>query len=136
VLFGKAKVKGPFIAIVMEYLDPSDGWMTLFKHQKQNKSIGEQPLHPQLARLLNTMKQNNVVHGDLRPVNIMVQGSGGESRLDVKVIDFDWAGDRGVARYPLIRNPEIRWPGRSGELIGEDDDGILLSRTLQSPRGT
>ncbi|KAG8835764.1 hypothetical protein FRC17_001158 [Serendipita sp. 399] len=134
-LFGFAKVKGSFMAIVMEYLDPSDGWMTLFEYKEQNGSIAGQPLHPQLAGLLSTMKQKHIVHGDLRPANIMVRNfNGGE--LEVKIIDFDWAGTRGEARYPVIRNPEIRWPGRSGELIGEDDDSILLKQTLRSPRAT
>ncbi|PVF98830.1 hypothetical protein CPB86DRAFT_704246, partial [Serendipita vermifera] len=85
----------------------------------------------QLIRLLEVMKEKKVVHGDFRPVNIMVRESTGETGLEVKVIDFDWSGICGEARYPLVRNLEIEWPGRAEELIGADDDGILLSRTLQ-----
>jgi hypothetical protein len=76
-----------------------------------------------------------VVHGDLRPNNIMCRlrpdrGEEGQE-LEFKVVDFDWAGQFGVAKYPAIMNPDIRWPGSPNDVIGEGDDEILLTRTLE-----
>lgn len=44
------------------------------------------------------MHAKNFVHGDLRPQNIPV--------VDNKVclLDFDWAGNEGTARYPKVLN--------------------------------
>ena len=90
--------------------------------------------HPGLVELLQTMKTEGVVHGDLRPNNIMcreVSGRGKErGELEIKVIDLDWAGKLGVARYPTGRNPEIPWPGNQRDLIGKGDNKELLSKTL------
>ncbi|PVG02114.1 hypothetical protein CPB86DRAFT_822985, partial [Serendipita vermifera] len=61
-LFGRAEVEGSFTAIVMEYLDPSHGWATLFQYAKTHRSIVGQSLHPQLIRLLEVMKEKKVVH--------------------------------------------------------------------------
>ena len=80
------------------------------------------------------MKTEGVVHGDLRPNNIMCQElpDQGKERgeLEIKVIDFDWAGRLGVARYPTNRNPDIAWPGNQRDLIGKDNDKEPLSKTL------
>jgi hypothetical protein len=29
---------------------------------------------------------------------------------DGKVIDFNWAGEEGQAKYPFLISPEISWP--------------------------
>ena len=78
------------------------------------------------------MKEKKVVHGDLRPNNIMCRErpDSGTQELEVKVVDFDWAGKLGSAKYPAIMNPDIKWPGASHDVIGEDDDNILLTQTL------
>jgi len=133
-LYGTACVVGAPSAIVMEYLDANSGWMTLQNYIKENQEITINTEHPRLAELLETMKTERVVHGDLRPNNIMCRelpGKGKErGELEIKVIDFDWAGKLGVARYPTNRNPDIAWPGNQRDLIGEDDDKELLSKTL------
>ena len=38
------------------------------------------------------------VHGDLREANVKLRGGGKES---IALIDFDWAGKIGIAKYPL-----------------------------------
>jgi len=49
------------------------------------------------------------VHGDARECNIMVRRK--EGGFEVKFIDFDWAGQENVARYPFQMNhAEIAWP--------------------------
>ncbi|KAK7677279.1 hypothetical protein QCA50_019780 [Cerrena zonata] len=59
-----------------------------------------------LEDVLDLMKQHNMVHGDLRMPNILIENESG----DVKIIDFDWAGMENIARYPLHLSPDIAWP--------------------------
>lgn len=51
-----------------------------------------------LKTAVEVMHAKNFVHGDLRPQNIPV--------VDNKVclLDFDWAGNEGTARYPKVLN--------------------------------
>ena len=129
-LLGTAHVAGAPSAIVMEHLDGTSGWTTLHDYVKNHQDIPIDTSHPGLAKLLETMKSKGVVHGDLRPNNIMCRVQPGEGELEIRVIDFDWAGKVGVARYPAVMNPHIPWPGKPRELIGENDDETLLSLTL------
>ena len=131
---GTARVPGAPSAIIMEYLDPSSGWTTLQDYVETHREIKVDTRHPALVELLETMREKKVVHGDLRPNNIMcrVRPEGGtEGReLEIKVVDFDWSGKLGSARYPAIMNPAIKWPGTPGDLIDKYDDGTLLMGTL------
>ena len=133
-LHGTACVPGAPLAVIMEYLDPSSGWTTLQDYAKTHPEIKVEKGHPALVKLLETMREKKVVHGDLRPNNIMCrprpESATEGHELEIKVVDFDWAGKLGSARYPAIMNPDIKWPGAPGDLIGEDDDGTLLERTV------
>jgi hypothetical protein len=60
-----------------------------------------------------------MVHGDFRMANIMLKA--GEEEKAV-LIDFDWAGKAGEARYPITRNDDIDYPGEPGGSIGAGDD--------------
>ena len=59
----------------------------------------------QLEDGLNRLHGNNLVHGDLRRPNILIDEEG-----RVRLIDFEWSGEAGVVRYPVLLNPEISWP--------------------------
>lgn len=60
----------------------------------------------------------NLVFGDLRPPNILVQRKAG-GELRVALVDYDWCGLQGTARFPPNLNTELAWPGgaKPGELI-------------------
>lgn len=47
------------------------------------------------------LHQRGFVHGDIRPTNIMVKKSG---ESGIMLLDFDWAGAIGEARYPMNVN--------------------------------
>ena len=90
-------------AIVMELLEgfrPIDVYLS---------SVGEE----QRARAkincltaLQVLHDNDYVHGDFRPCNILVLND--ES---IRIVDFDWSGKVGDAKYPLFMNrAEIEWP--------------------------
>ena len=44
---------------------------------------------------LELLKEKNFVHGDLRMLNLIVDHSN-----RIYVLDFDWSGEEGIARYP------------------------------------
>jgi serine/threonine protein kinase len=132
-LFGVAKVEGAHTAYIMEYLSPGDGWETLHEYAKAHNDVVSRIQTP-LDDLLETMRTNGIVHGDLRPNNIMIRHPEGKEEPEIKVIDFDWAGFDGAVRYPLRRNEDLPWPGKAGELIMAGHDRILLMASL--PPGT
>lgn len=128
-------------AYVMEYLPApmskeGTGWVTLHEFEKLDakRSAGERKTYkeriwPALEEILGAMKEKAVVHGDLRPNNIMVKVSGGSLPDDVKlkIIDFDWGGSvTNKVRYPLLRNTAIRWPAGEGDLIQPEHDSDLV----------
>ena len=59
---------------------------------------------------------------------ILVEDESRKMRANIKVVDFDWAGDAGQIFYPLSRNPDIAglWPGKPGGTINKDHDYKLV----------
>jgi len=55
-----------------------------------------------IARAVDLLKEQNLVHGDLRAVNVVVD----PEQEHAKPIDFDWVGKSGVVRYPPTINTE------------------------------
>ncbi|KAF8341490.1 uncharacterized protein EI90DRAFT_3034109, partial [Cantharellus anzutake] len=58
-----------------------------------------------LPSVIESLHAKNFVYGDLRPPNIIITVEG-----KVQLIDFDWAGKNGEARYPLSISTSIKWP--------------------------
>ncbi|KAF7305050.1 RdRP-domain-containing protein [Mycena kentingensis (nom. inval.)] len=72
-----------------------------------------------LNRFLHHLRREALVHGDLRPNNILFREDD-----EICVVDWDWAGRVGVQRYPRRLNPDVeRRPGVEGmDLIQHEDD--------------
>ena len=61
---------------------------------------------PEKQDLQGAMKlwhDNGYVHGDLRPLNILIV------KDSICVVDFDWAGVCGTARYPVELSKNCVW---------------------------
>lgn len=138
-LYGRKVLEGAPTAYVMEHLGLS--WVTLYDLSKGDSSgvlrsqVGRDGIKYAIERILSILTEATVVHGDLRANNIMVKLDGqqpvllGSDGVAVKVVDFDWAGDAGVVRYPASRNqdiPDIEWPGLPGGLIQAQHDRELF----------
>jgi serine/threonine protein kinase len=132
VLFGVARFKGERSAYVMEHLSPAEGWVTLHEYLKDNKDAVSH-IYTSVEQLLDVMRENDVAHGDLRPNNIMIRDIKDIGKVELKVIDFDWAGESGKVRYPMRRNESIRWSAGPGEPILTEHDRTLLMSYL-APR--
>lgn len=140
-LYARSCPEGAPRAYAMEYLNPSN-WKTLFDYL-QPRDIDPSTvvmIRRSLGYTVDVLKRNGKVHGDLRSPNIMVNVShdnklvlvdddSGSSRADMRVVDFDWAGDANRVHYPLSRNDavdDITWPGKPGGLIERDHDDCLV----------
>ena len=75
------------------------------------------------------LHRHGLVFGDLRRPNVLRRGDGG-----VRLIDFDWCGKAGEARYPsdinMNEGTDISWHPdvRRGGLIQKEHDVYLLDR--------
>ncbi|KAG8942215.1 hypothetical protein FRC03_003504, partial [Tulasnella sp. 419] len=108
-LYGQKSLKGAPTAYVMEYLAPpsgpleAKGWVTLYKFSQSPGAIEHRNvIWAALDRILGVMQKEEVVHGDLRSNNLMVEvdADGGLSLgegdiVSMKVVDFDWGGKSG-----------------------------------------
>ncbi|KAL6301273.1 hypothetical protein BKA93DRAFT_798376 [Sparassis latifolia] len=78
-----------------------------------------------------------LVFGDLRPPNVMVVDQPETGHKGVMLIDFDWCGDEGEARYPAVLNDtQITWHEGvvHGGLILKEHDMHQLA--MLEPRST
>ncbi|KAG9042169.1 hypothetical protein FS837_011189 [Tulasnella sp. UAMH 9824] len=140
VLYGHSSLQGAPTAYVMEFLRPNtdgkSGWVTLWEFFKSKERATRylKAIETTLGRILTVMEEAGMVHGDLRPNNIMLQvdsdGTPANTReeegANLRVVDFDWAGKSGSVCYPLQRNLEIEWPGDPGEGITTRHDRDMV----------
>jgi len=76
---------------------------------------------------VSDLHQAGFVHGDIRPTNVMVKKSGPPG---VMLLDFDWAGVIGEARYPMnVNAQDIKRPGDAIDngLIKAEHDREMIS---------
>ena len=126
-LLGECTLEGCPTIYVMERLD--DSWVTLAAWSEETDAIKRSLVHPrihsQLTKIIGLLEGGRFVHGDLRATNVMIK----KDSYQLKVVDFDWAGQAGQVHYPFERNQDImEWPGRSepGGVIVLGDDRALF----------
>ncbi|KAF8337917.1 uncharacterized protein EI90DRAFT_2909016 [Cantharellus anzutake] len=80
-----------------------------------------------LRNIIKSLHAKNFVYRDLRPPNIMIMTEG-----KVQLIDFDWAGKNGEARYPVSISTCIEWPHgvSGGGYIQPEHDRAMLDLLL------
>lgn len=144
ILYGQQSLEGAPTAYIMEYLSPPDdeksGWVTLWQFFRSKSPVirYSNAIEITLDKILTVMEKANVVHGGVRPNNIMLEArkvrdntyapvcSGEEQKANLRVIDFDWAGKSGSVCYPWERNEEIIWPAGPGKPIETGHDRALV----------
>jgi serine/threonine protein kinase len=91
----------------------------------------------QLRMAVKALHDANYVHGDLRAPNALITTGG------LKLIDFDWCGEEGKARYPadIFLAPDLGWHSgvRRGGLIKKCHDEhmfeLMTGLTLRPDTG-
>jgi hypothetical protein len=106
---------GDWVMVVMDYVDG-------------------QPFHEAGARMavardnvraaLEMLHANDHVWGDARAPNLLVMADS-----SVRVVDFDWSGRAGEARWPGQRNQRVGWPVavKDGDVITKQHDLDMLA---------
>lgn len=116
---------GDFRIVAIQYL-PGKSAALAYAGRNIHPSIRET-----VRRAALSLHDQNMVHGDLRRPNvIIVNGPPGEDvGSRTRVIDFDWAGEVGKAKYPFDLSPEINWPDgvMNCGLIETQHDMIILN---------
>jgi serine/threonine protein kinase len=97
---GYEVIAGGWIMVVMDTLSPRE-FRTLTKAREELLPLR---LFDAILGALESLHEAGFVHGDIRDTNIMVS----MNNQDFRIIDFDWAGTIGQARYPMNVN---RGPG-------------------------
>ncbi|KAI9455962.1 hypothetical protein HD554DRAFT_2030686 [Boletus coccyginus] len=101
---GYEMIAGGWTMVVMDMLSPRE-FRTLTKAREELLPLD---LFNDILEALKSLHGAGFVHGDIRDTNIMVS----IDNRDFKIIDFDWAGTIGQARYPMNvnRGPELWRP--------------------------
>ena len=139
-----------FEFFIMQYLfGPSatqPGYITLadLALQADVAALFKERIKKALLYVVDQLSLNRLVHGDLRPNNILVKVEKQPDQtylplsrsdlaiIDISIVDFDWAGETGEAFYPKLRNSDIAyWPGKAGEVIGQEHDRLMVNRWME-----
>ncbi|KAJ7493289.1 hypothetical protein B0H11DRAFT_1718173, partial [Mycena galericulata] len=116
----KLEVDVGMLCVVTEYVDVDE-------HARLS-SAGAQRLRDGLRAL----HAQSFVFGDLRDANILLDSTGSPW-----VVDFDWSGKAGCAKYPFDLNSDIDWAEGvvGGELIKPEHDLAMLDKYITSFTG-
>jgi serine/threonine protein kinase len=109
--------------VVMEYVDGDT--FAVAKQKMSQESV--ETVRSAVRRALRLLHDNGLVFGDLRPPNVMITKDD-----EVKLIDFNWAGEEGQAKYPPLISPEITWPDgvKALTVMSREHDLDMLSKLI------
>jgi hypothetical protein len=121
-LIGYERIPGGWYIVVMDALD---------QYQELPSGPHAPSLADEITAKITWLHQAGYVHGDIRDTNVMVRKDGEDG---FNLVDFDWAGEIGVVRYPMYvnRGGGLWRPdgARDGELITADHDMMMLENML------
>ena len=109
---------------LQEYL--GEGWTSCSSLTPEARQDVLPAMQEAVRRMHNLRVDGSaIVHGDLRAPNVMWREDG---KL-VQIVDLDWAGLEGVARYPARMARNISWhhSAEPGQVLRQDHDRHLLS---------
>jgi len=84
-------------------------------------------LRPKVEEIIQHLHGNRLVHGDVRDTNLLVRTDG---EVGCMLVDFDWAGKEGEARYPInVNHTGIKQPDRAEDeqLIKKKHDVEMIN---------
>jgi serine/threonine protein kinase len=112
--------------VVMEYIDGE----TLAEVGGKMNAQTTEKVRLELQRALDLLHDHGLVFGDLRPPNVMIT-----KQNEVKLIDFNWAGEKGQAKYPYLISPGVNWPEgvKALAVMKTDHDLDMLSKLFGKP---
>ena len=135
-LYSAVELHRGLVMVVMDHLafqEGTGGWVELETFKNGLGSMAD-AVRKRLEEIVDCLQTQQMVHTDLRPKNILVKVDEhrrvtmAEGKPVLSLIDFDWSGLVGEARYPPFLNPRIPWPTKTKGYarVGREDDRILL----------
>ncbi|CAH1756071.1 2018_t:CDS:2, partial [Entrophospora sp. SA101] len=108
---------GGWYMIVMKYINGETLQTANITKEEYNDVLKN------IQETIDTLHTSDIVFGDLRSSNIMIEKVDG--KLQVKLIDFDRAGIHQKDCYTPIMNPEIKWAsGAEGNALMHKDHDL------------
>lgn len=108
--------------------------------ESSHSPLSRNLISSQLQQAVTLLHSNNLVHGDLRDVNVLIEQDGQETAQSrLFLIDFDWCGVGGVHRYPHFMNHvQIVWPQGAGDnqIMETRHDTEMMRRLLDVGSGS
>ena len=124
-LLGYGTVPGGWHVVVMEFIKHDQD--NHIKYAPKHWAKWEQDL-TQLVQDFHEAGAAGLVHGDLRAANFIVPT---DRPQDILLIDFDWGGEAGKARFPTwVLAEELVDETRENLLITKDHDLRVLTAAL------
>ncbi|CAE6449760.1 unnamed protein product [Rhizoctonia solani] len=124
-------VGGNLFMVVME-LSGTSLERYLSAHPKLDHSALDR-VRADVQDALEILHAHNLVFGDLRQPNVLVTQA-----LRGQLVDFDWCGLQGQARYPIGMNQswKLGWPPgvQKGSLMFKQHDRLMLQRLFGQSR--
>jgi hypothetical protein len=122
------KINGDWYMVVMDHVDT-----TIYRPYSARITDSDiafpsaELLRPKVKQAIDALHQSDLVHGDLRDTNILVSTDG---NVNILLVDFDWSGKVGIARYPVnVNHTGIRRPQEAqyGNIIKKDHDIFMFN---------
>ena len=109
--------------VVMDYIDGDTLASAKEEGRLDEKTI--QIVRSELLRAIKILHLGGLVFGDLRLPNVIITKAN-----EVKLIDFNWAGEEGRAKYPSLISSNIKWAAgvEALGLIKKDHDMEMLDQ--------
>jgi hypothetical protein len=133
-LRGCRKLPGGWWEVEMEMLEHDEGWEVLCSCEDAAALLPEVELALRRAHGVaisdkQQQQQQRGVHGDMRGANVLVRRAGRGGALEVRFVDFDWAGPAGKVVYPPFMHHQIQWHPQARtclHMLQEHDLHLLL----------
>jgi hypothetical protein len=134
-LLGFREIGGGWKMVVMDYLsNPYFRGGDLC-----DKKISSNTVRKAIKEQLQVMHRLGYVHGDVRNPNLMIKLDDDEKSLvDLKLVDFDWAGKEGEVRYPHNLNTRVKRAddALSSRKIRAEHDIFMIDELFKSESET
>jgi serine/threonine protein kinase len=117
-LRGFELIPGGWYMVVMDFIDDM--------YHDLKDSPTKASFEAEVREKVTNLHQAGYVHGDIRNTNIMVKKNGSRGII---LVDFDWAGAIGEARYPMnVNDVDIKRPygAHDNELIMAQHDMLMI----------